>query len=241
MKKNILALEQEVKKQYALDRSDGHMYETIKDLASAILVVKKLAFNSTEVDEISHMCAEDLFIKINYEGLNIEGWTKYVYYRLLQARSQYLWECRKVEIEINDPIDSNILADTICNQSNTLQKSINLSEMYDTIESISYEISDIFDKYVRYSKSSIRYSNIKSSILLTFDHYIRTGKLEVISMNTDSDDNSYIILLIKLIKKEISYKLRTVCEEHDSNIYSMNNLVSAGFNTSEYGDLDDYN
>ena len=86
-KRDIIALERRVKEVYAQDKSSPEMYTSIKELAAAILVVKNMAYNSTEVEEISHMLATDLYIKLNHEGMKVEKWTKYIRLRLYRMRS----------------------------------------------------------------------------------------------------------------------------------------------------------
>jgi hypothetical protein len=105
-KRDVIALERKVKEAFAKDRSSPEMYSTIKELAEAILVVKRMAFNATEVDEISHMLATDFYIKINHEGLVVEKWTKYIRLRLYRMRNDYLEETRGVEIEISDIVEA---------------------------------------------------------------------------------------------------------------------------------------
>ena len=105
-KRDIIALERRVKEVYAQDKSSPEMYTSIKELAAAILVVKSMAYNSTEVEEISHMLATDLYIKLNHEGMKVEKWTKYIRLRLYRMRSDYLKETQGVEIQIDDPIEA---------------------------------------------------------------------------------------------------------------------------------------
>lgn len=229
-RRDIFALERKVKEAYAKDKSSPEMYTTIKELAAAILVVKSMAYDSKEVDEISHMLATDFYIKLNHEGLRVDKWTKYIRLRLYRMRSDYLKETQGLELTIDDPIDADEFADR-CLGNGYFDASDQFSELQDVIDSLPDYFFKVFDKYIRYKKSSEEYRLVKISLMLTLEDQIKNkGSKKIILVGLDESYETYIIFLINLIYKRIGVYLHKLLGEDLSRASEMRDLLSASWN-----------
>lgn len=228
-KRDILALERRVKEVYATDKSSADMYLSIKELASAILVVKSMAYNSKEVDEISHMLATDFYIKLNHEGMKVEKWTKYIRLRLYRMRSDYLKETQGVEIQIDDPIEAEQFAERCLGSS--YSSDVREFELEDTMRSLPNCFFSIYDKYIRYRKGSEEYRLVKLSIMFTLERRMRSGdNTAVVLVGLDEVYEGYIEFMIKLLYKRIGVYLHKLFGEDLNHSSEMRELIGAPWN-----------
>lgn len=228
-KRDILALERRVKEVYAQDKSSPEMYTSIKELAEAILVVKNMAYNSTEVDEISHMLATDFYIKLNHEGMKVEKWTKYIRLRLYRMRSDYLKETQGVELQIDDPIEAEEFAERcLGGYYQSISSEVEMESVLDSLPEIFFQI---YDKYVRYTKSSEEYRLVRLSLMFTLERRILTKDNNVVVLiGLDYTYESYITFLINLIYKRIGVYLHKILGEDLSRSSEMRELIGASWN-----------
>ena len=211
MSKNILELEQRVKDVYADDRTNPELYSAIKDLAEAILVVKRMVSSSEQVSEISHALATDFYIDISSGKLEIHSWTKYIMLRLRTYRGRYYDSNRRVELTTKDCLDADELSNNLYNSSKFSFSSASNLELYDLIEYYPKFILKQFDKCVRYRKGTKEYSvaliNIMRMILQDTTDIRMFG----------DEDPQYIIFLRNVIMKRLENYSNLLCgdKKHD--------------------------
>lgn len=229
-KRDIIALERRVKEVYAQNKSSPEMYTSIKELAAAILVVKSMAYNSTEVEEISHMLATDLYIKLNHEGMKVEKWTKYIRLRLYRMRSDYLKETQGVEIQIDDPIEAEQFTERCLGGHSYKPDGIDM-ELSSVIDSLPDYFFQMYDKYVRYSKSSEEYRLVKLSIMFTVERRIQFNEKDtVVLIGLDYTYESYVAFMITLIYKRIGVYLHKILGEDLNRSSELRELIYASWN-----------
>lgn len=229
-KRDIFALERRVKEVYAQDKASPEMYTSMKELAEAILVVKRMAFDSVEVDEISHMLATDLYIKLNHEGFKVEKWTKYIRLRLYRMRSDYLKETQGVEIQIDDPIEAEEFSERCLGYRSYHEDETNM-ELSSVIDSLPEYFFRIYDKYVRYSKDSEEYRLVRLSLIYSIERRINSkDNTVVVLVGLDSSYETYISFLITLIYKRIGIYLHKILGEDLSRTSEMRELITASWN-----------
>lgn len=230
-KRDVLALERRVKEVYATDKSSGDMYSAIKDLASAILVTKKMAFDSTEVEEISHMLATDFYLKINHEGLVVTKWTKYIRLRLYKMREEWLGETRGVELEVKDIVEAERFKNVIFGSAYQLgHNNQRIIELEDALRSLSNIVLDIFDKYVRYREGTWEYNHTKISVMLTIEDKMKYDRGRIILFRLGSEYESYIRFMVNLIYKRLSVYYHKLFGDELSHSSEMSELVSSCWN-----------
>ena len=229
-RKDILGLEKKVKEAYAKDKSSPEMYTTIKELAAAILVVKSMAFNSTEVDEISHMLAIDLYMNINHKGMKVEKWTKYIRLRLYRMRSNYLQETQGIELQIDDPIEAEQFMDRCMGGYQYKPEGIDM-ELSSVLDYLPDYFFKIYNNYVRYSKSSEEYRLVKLSILFTIERRILTNNNDIVVLvGLDYTYESYIKFMITLIYKRLGVYLHKVLGADLGRSSEFRELIYANWN-----------
>ena len=228
--RDIIALERKVKEAFAKDKSSPEMYSTIKELAEAILVVKRMAFNSTEVDEISHMLATDFYIKINHEGLVVEKWTKYIRLRLYRMRNDYLEETRGVEIEINDIVEAEKFRDSLFGSLASTRVEQAVFELDDVVHSLADIALEIFDKYVHYREGTEEYELIKLSVMFTIEDKLKYNRGRVVLVKLGQEYEAYVKFMVNLIYKRLGVYLHKMLGEELSRSSELRELISASWN-----------
>ena len=191
-KRDIFALEAKVKQAYAENKASEQMYLAIKELATAILIVKKMSYDYTEIEEMSHIMATELYVKLNYEDYEVHCWTKYIRLRLNKIRENYLNETRRVELSIDDIVDATRFRDSMFGSSMYAQSSINEFELIDFTEKLSGLVLYIFDKYVRYRSETEEYEFVKLSFMFTIEDRIKHNRGRIVLINLDNSYESYI-------------------------------------------------
>ena len=229
-KRDIFALERKVKDAFANDKSSPEMYSTIKELAAAILVVKRMAFNSTEVDEISHMLATDFYLKINHEGLVVEKWTKYIRLRLYKMRSDYLDETKGVELEVPDLIEAEKFRDSLFGSSNSFRVEQATMELDDVLESLSEVVLNIFDKYVHYREGTNEYELVKLSVMFTIEDKLKFNRGRIVLVKLGDEYIPYIRFLVNLIYKRLGVYLRKLLGADMNRASELSELIGASWN-----------
>lgn len=229
-KRDIFALERKVKDAYATDKSSGDMYTSIKDLASAILVTKRMAFDSTEVEEISHMLATDLYLRLNHENFVVTRWTKYIRLRLYRMRSDWLSETRGVELEIKDVVEADRFKQVLFGSSAQLGSRQNIIELEDAVSSLSGAFLECFDMYVRYREDTWEYTRVKMSVMLTIEDRIKHNRDKIVLFKLGSEYESYIRFMVNLIYKRLSVYYRKLFGEELNRSSELKELVSACWN-----------
>ena len=219
MAKNILKLEQRVKDIYYEDKTNPELYLAIKDLAEAILVVKRMVSNSTQVATISHELATDFYMDICSGKLEVRSWTKYVMLRLGTYRGRYYSDTRSVDLVVSDLVDQGNLASTLYSSSKFCLSKESSLELEDLIEYYPQFLLKQYDKCVRYVKGSVEYSNTLISVMLTL---LRgNGTVKGVVKYRSTDDPEYILFLSKLLMRRL---------ECYSNILCLDSTLSSSLN-----------
>lgn len=224
-KKNILALERKVKELFENDKSNPELYLAIKDLAEAILVVKGMAYNYIEADEISHNLASDLFMKLQ-EGFVVWKWTKYIWMRLYNYRSSYINETRSTELYVEDLVDLDKMKHIVFPQAEATFNGYNFYELESVVKSLPVRIKEIYDKYVRYKLESDEYTKIWMSIMLTVNY--NKGFLNIdriILFELDELYENYVRFMINLISKRLTVYLHKICGDDLSRRQELHELL----------------
>lgn len=229
-KRDIIALERKVKEAFAKDKSAPEMYTTIKELAAAILVVKRMAFNSNEVDEISHMLATDFYLKINHEGLVVEKWTKYIRLRLYNARSEYLNETRGVEFEVSDVIEAEQFRDQLFGSANRFRTEQAAMELDSVVQSMSTLALEILDSYVHYKPGTTEYEFIKISVMFTIEDKLKYNRGRVVLVKLGDEYRPYVRFLVSLIYKRLGVNLRKLLGDDLHRSSELSELIGASWN-----------
>ena len=168
-KRSIIKLERVVKEVYARDKSCDEMYTSLYNLVSAIISIKNIAFNYTEVDEIAHRVATDIYLKLNDgSGWSITSWTKYLWLRSKDYRDKYIKETRSVELLVEDRVDLEYF---LSNNFKNMNRSMNYSSIQRRHEELLNYIPELFDKlikhYIKYTEEHELYRDIVNSIKST--------------------------------------------------------------------------
>ena len=168
-KRSIIKLERVVKEVYARDKSCDEMYTSLYNLVSAIISIKNIAFNYTEVDEIAHRVAADIYLKLNDgSGWSITSWTKYLWLRSKDYRDKYIKETRSVELSVEDRVDLEYF---LSNNFKNMNRSMNYSSIQRRHEELLNYIPELFDKlikhYIKYTEEHELYRDIVNSIKST--------------------------------------------------------------------------
>lgn len=168
-KRSIIKLERVVKEVYARDKSCDEMYTSLYNLVSAIISIKNIAFNYTEVDEIAHRVATDIYLKLNDgSGWSITSWTKYLWLRSKDYRDKYIKETRSVELSVEDRVDLEYF---LSNNFKNMNRSMNYSSIQRRHEELLNYIPELFDKlikhYIKYTEEHELYRDIVNSIKST--------------------------------------------------------------------------
>ena len=168
-KRSIIKLERVVKEVYARDKSCDEMYTSLYNLVSAIISIKNIAFNYTEVDEIAHRVATDIYLKLNDgSGWSITSWTKYLWLRSKDYRDKYIKETRSVELSVEDRVDLEYF---LSNNFKNMNRSMNYSSIQRRHEELLNYIPELFDKlikhYIKYTEEHKLYRDIVNSIKST--------------------------------------------------------------------------
>ena len=229
-KRDIFALEAKVKQAYAENKASEQMYLAIKELATAILIVKKMSYDYTEIEEMSHIMATELYVKLNYEDYEVHCWTKYIRLRLNKIRENYLNETRRVELSIDDIVDATSFRDSMFGSSMYAQSSINEFELIDFTEKLSGLVLYIFDKYVRYRSETEEYEFVKLSFMFTIEDRIKHNRGRIVLINLDNSYESYIRFIVNLVYKKLGIYLHRYLGEDQSRIDELNSLVTSNWN-----------
>ena len=163
---NILELEQKLKDQLELDKSDPMTYQYLKDLIEGILTVKRYKDNAMDIDIISHEMATEFYFKLNNPNKEFRLYapTKYLIKSIHRFIDSYnWWNVHKTEIEVPDLID---LYDFQLRMYPSLVDK-DLGSIEDTIREIPIFISKFYDDHIRYYKDSDEYKHTKIALLLS--------------------------------------------------------------------------
>lgn len=193
---NIFDLEKRVKEIYAKDPTDPELYIAIRELAERLLVVKKIALNRDEAQEISHNLATDLYLAVS-NGFQIVCWTKYVWKKLYKYREKYLNENKKQVLHIPE-ISKQEEFKAIHHGSRNYFREIEFFEVEDLINSMPAYIKEVFKHYCRYDESTPEYTNLFLSVLAT----VAAGDGQVVIINLPAHLENYIRLLSRIIIRE---------------------------------------
>lgn len=222
---NIIELESEVKRIYAEDKSSPEMYTAIKALAEALLVVKSIAFNYREADEMSHNLASDLYLKLNNSNFEIRAWTKYIWKLCYSYRNRYIREVQRVELEVKDITDLYEIKDIAFPQLEATLDGYNQSELESLVSYIPKKILEIFDSVVHYKKGSQLYVNIKISVMNTIRYNGDLDSSEILLYKLDKSYENYIKFLINVLKKKLLIYVHQICSESMNQRAEMMDLL----------------
>ena len=204
-KRSIIKLERVVKEVYARDKSCDEMYTSLYNLVSAIISIKNIAFNYTEVDEIAHRLATDIYLKLNDgSGWSINSWTKYLWLRSKDYRDKYIKETRSVELYVEDRVDLEYF---LSNNFKSMNRSMNYSAIQRRHEELLNYIPELFNKlinhYIKYTEEHELYRDIVNSIKSTiYARLINSDDSLVCKIslfNYDEIDTNYISVISTII------------------------------------------
>ena len=163
----LIDIENQLKKLIAVDRTDPKVYYTIRELLYQFLVRKKLLNNIQDYEEVSHIGATNLYLRI-VNGDEIRSWIGYINLAYISYINQYK---RWYRSELIDTISNPDLADaiTIMSASSSLQNSIDLETVVNLVymeKSIKMTVAEVlsYSKYREYTKE---YYDAMLSILLS--------------------------------------------------------------------------
>ncbi|PJZ19740.1 hypothetical protein CEW46_21410 [Bacillus cereus] len=193
---SVYELEAVVKEIYYADPTNPDLYQAIRDLATKILLSKRLAYNAMEIDEITHTLATDMYLQVASGQLKVDAWTKYVWFRCYRHRDMYLSINRRQVFDATEASRSDAFRE-LHQASKFYFNSIDYFELEDLINSIPDYIESQFKGYCRAHPGSIEYTNMFISTLAT----ISNGGEPVLFYLPDSMSN-YIRLLAKVMIKE---------------------------------------
>lgn len=185
---NIIKLEQELKDQYEKDRSDPHLYTCIKNLAEAIMVVKKKVDNSDDIDGIAHELATELYFRVNNPNKprDIFLWTKYIMVVLQGFINGYMyWNHYKEYVIIDDPIEQYEFRKMLYDHTRVYDD----QDLRDAVTEIPKIIRKTYDIHTRYYKDSQEYKDTLISLYYSIYH----GELTIYG-NTDKRVLKYLYM-----------------------------------------------
>lgn len=192
----LIDIEREIKAEIEKDRSSPQVYESIYKLLYQFMVRKKLLNSIQDYEEVSHIGATNLYLKI-VNGDNIRSWIGYINLSHISYINQYKRWYRSELIETENNPD---LADavTIMSASSALQNSIDLETAMNLIymeKSIRCTVIEILNKS-KYRDYTKEYYDAMASILLS----ILGGRFMVYGSKVDK---VYIHMLYELTKERI--------------------------------------
>lgn len=208
-KRSLIKLERVVKDVYAKDKSCDEMYISLYELISAIISIKNIAFNYTEVDEIAHRLATDIYLRLNDgSGWSITSWTKYLWLRSKDYRDKYIRETRSVELEINDLVDQDYF---ISNNFKNMNRSLNYSAIQRQHEELLNYLPELFDKlinhYIKYTEEHELYrdtiNSIKSTIYARLENSDNSLVCKISLFHYDEIDSNYISIISNIVVSKL--------------------------------------
>ena len=208
-KRSLIKLERVVKDVYAKDKSCDEMYTSLYELISAIISIKNIAFNYTEVDEIAHRLATDIYLRLNDgSGWSITSWTKYLWLRSKDYRDKYIRETRSVELEINDLVDQDYF---ISNNFKNMNRSLNYSAIQRQHEELLNYLPELFDKlinhYIKYTEEHELYrdtiNSIKSTIYARLENSDNSLVCKISLFHYDDIDSNYISIISNIVVSKL--------------------------------------
>lgn len=206
----LVEMENELKELIEKDVNNPEIYNKIYKLSEYYLNWRKLLTNSTEVEEVATIMAEDLYMKV-YKGGYIKSWIGYM--RLYCKAAIRVWR-KMTSSEIIDVSNDLELAESIVTMSTTYPKSFEDEKIIDEIyfDNIPQVIDTIMQRISRYPKYTKAYMNCKLCILLS----INVGRF--ISYNLDKETRSYARLIYNVILDNIlkDFKFNNVKKSDNS-------------------------
>lgn len=204
-KRSILKLEQVVKYVYSTDKSSDEMYTSLYNLISAIITIKNIAFNYTEVDEISHRLATDVYLRLNDgSGWTIKSWTKYLWLRSKDYRDKYVNETSNIELVVDDPVDLDyFITNTYKNMNRSLNYESLMNKREELLEELPSLMSSLITKYIKYTEDHVLFRDIVISVKSTIYSRLANNDYTIIRkislFHYDEIDYSYIGLLSNIV------------------------------------------
>lgn len=214
---NILKLESDLKDQLSIDKSDPITYYRLKWLIEGILVVKKLAYNSTEVDGISHEMATDFYLRLNDPNKNFELYapTKYIMRSIKRYISDYLYyNYDKQEVDVSDPVVKN---DFIKNMFPHVSDFTTKGSLEDIIKMIPGLIQKSYDKYIRYYKDSDEYKSTLISLYMSIYN-------QDIIIYDEYTDSSLLLFMYRLVINNIIKYVDNNIKDSDRSYYELDSI-----------------
>lgn len=192
----LIDIENCLKLQIEEDKSDPKVYSMIYNLLYQFLVRKKLLNSLQDYEEVSHIGATNLYLKI-INGDEIHSWIGYINVAYISYINQYK---RWYRSELIDTVDNPDLANalTIMSASSSLQNYIDLETIINIQymeKSIKNTVNEVLG-YSKYREFTREYYDAMLSILLS----ILSKKFVVYGSKLDK---AYIHILYELAKDKI--------------------------------------
>jgi len=195
---DILRHEQRVKDICSQDKTNPELYDAIKDLSEAILILKGMVDDKRSIDEMSHQAAVELFQKVTEEGLEVEKWTAYLRKYLLGVRREYRGVYNQEVIETDDVLDYEKIRSIFYAGSYSLTKGFEESEIKSFVADLPKMIRRAFKNICKFSPDYIYYDNLYLSIICSI-----VNEEVVIYGNLPEALYPYVSFLYKVIKEKI--------------------------------------
>ena len=207
---------------YARDRTSPELYVAIKDLAEAILVVKRLVQNAKQVEYISHELATDFYLDISSGALEVQCWTKYISLRLRTYRGRYYDATSKIDVVVDDPLEASNLAENLYSSSQFQFSKVSTAELEDLIDYYPEFLFKQFDKIVRYNRGTLEYSRTLISVLLNITRQSTRTRTHAFR---SYDDSSYVELLSDILMRRLESYSNILCDDKRSNEHTVEELI----------------
>ena len=170
--RKLTEIENELKQEIEKDRTSEKVYNLIFELVYRYLLRTKKVQNASDLEGISTIAAEDLFMKI-YGGGEIRCWIGYIAKTIICSIKNYR---SMTDTQIIDATNDSDLRDGVIRMStssaeNIIEKrSFEFDRVLDSLfcESIPNTVDKILSKICRFNEYSAEYYIIRSAILVTF-------------------------------------------------------------------------
>lgn len=220
---NLKVFSNKIVDQIKEDVNNPEIFNNLRLLASFFFRGTKFVSNQEQVEEISNIAAEDMYLKI-YKGVEIQNPIAYLY----SYRYTYLKEMQKMlytEVIEAPTYDIKMSVITMCMGSAlSIKKDYDKIWLVDYLERIPDKVDSILSKVCRYKKGTSIYSDIYISIILSL--YLDDESALFIEQKL----HNYFLLMLNKIRNElyedIKYNLLDSSEfNYDGNLEILLNVL----------------
>lgn len=223
----LLDVEAEIHSRIEKDRNDPEIYNLIQKLAYGMLSRCKYMDKYEDLIEVSHLVAEDLYMKI-YKGIDIHWIIGYI----SKAKMGYVRQFRKltdpqvIDTDGNLQLEDNIITMSCAGSRNT-HRAYNEVDLLESFDSMPTVIDKIIANSSRYNEFSSSYNNIYISVLLSF---INDNWESPIFL--DESEEYYFILIYNKVRNDL---IESFTKDNDLIMESESLMQAFLLNEGEYG------